>query len=92
MTGCWEKEASERPSMQEVVDKMEKLAGLFPGGDQPITEYEDVDSCEEDDEEDEDDNDDTIETYGPQTCEYKIFCFPFQIFSCIVKLEELTSD
>jgi len=80
MTGCWEKEASERPSMQEVVDKMEKLAGLFPGGDQPITEYEDVDSCEEDDEEDEDDNDDTIETFGPQTCEYKIFCFPLYEF------------
>lgn len=53
--------------MKEVVDKMEKLAGLFPGGDTPIHEYEDNDSAEEENEED--DDDDTIETFGPQTCE-----------------------
>lgn len=71
MTSCWEKEAEKRPSMQEVVDNMEKLAGQFPGGDTPITEYEDNDSCDEDDGEDEDEDEDTIETFGPQTCEYK---------------------
>ncbi|XP_059472248.1 mitogen-activated protein kinase kinase kinase 7-like isoform X2 [Neocloeon triangulifer] len=67
MTGCWEKESSERPSMQDVVDKMEKLAVHFPGGDVPITEYEDQSSeVEEEDEEDEEDEG-TIETFGPQT-------------------------
>jgi mitogen-activated protein kinase kinase kinase 7 len=68
MTGCWEKEASERPSMQEVVDEMEKLAGFFPGGNQPITEYED-NTCDEDEEPDDEDDDNTIETFGPQTSE-----------------------
>jgi len=67
MTSCWEKESSERPSMLEVVDKMEKLAEFFPGGDQPITEYED-DTCEEE-EDAEDEDEDTIETFGPQTSE-----------------------
>ncbi|CAB3375388.1 Hypothetical predicted protein [Cloeon dipterum] len=66
MTSCWEKESSERPAMVEVVERMERLAVHFPGGDLPITEYEDQSSDNEEDE-DEDDDEGTIETFGPQT-------------------------
>ncbi|XP_065339284.1 mitogen-activated protein kinase kinase kinase 7-like isoform X2 [Cloeon dipterum] len=66
MTSCWEKESSERPAMVEVVERMERLAVHFPGGELPIIEYEGQ-SSENEEDEDEDDDEDTMETFGPQT-------------------------
>ncbi|XP_022243723.1 mitogen-activated protein kinase kinase kinase 7-like isoform X2 [Limulus polyphemus] len=37
LTRCWDKEPSNRPSMTEVEETMNKLSSFFPGGDQPIT-------------------------------------------------------
>lgn len=57
MTQCWDRIPQNRPSMEDVVEKMTQLASLFPGGDVPLR-LTDADEEDIDDE----DYDDTIES------------------------------
>ncbi|XP_044272362.1 mitogen-activated protein kinase kinase kinase 7-like [Tribolium madens] len=36
MTQCWDQEAAKRPSMQEIVKKMEVICSLLPGAEEPL--------------------------------------------------------
>ncbi|XP_028994521.1 mitogen-activated protein kinase kinase kinase 7-like [Betta splendens] len=36
MTRCWDKEPSQRPSMEEVTNTMSRLMKFFPGSDEPL--------------------------------------------------------
>ena len=51
MTRCWDADAKERPSMDEVVNIMSHLMHFFPGAEEPIIYPGDYD--EEEEEEDE---------------------------------------
>ncbi|XP_018561259.1 mitogen-activated protein kinase kinase kinase 7 [Anoplophora glabripennis] len=53
MTECWDHDPSKRPSMQEIVKRMEKICYLLPGAEKPIQSSEQFyeDGLEEEEEE-----------------------------------------